>query len=155
MSSPAHDVPAASEVTTISTTRLPGVDVVTVTGDLDAFCEGRLRRAMSDPAHVTRPHVILDLTRATFLDARAVGAIVYCRRILAARDAALLLVCPDGPALRVLRLLGLERVLPIHPDQDTALRGIALGQGSTDPGAGGEAARSDEHPRDRRLHAIQ
>ncbi len=98
-----------------------GVDVVSVTGDFDILYEGFVKSLVSDPTRVTQSQVILDLSGVTFMDAKGLGAIVYCKRILAARSADLSLVCPEGQALHVLSLLGFDCVLPIYSDRDSAL----------------------------------
>ena len=103
-------------------TPFAGVDVVSVTGEFDLRYESLLRHLVTDPARVTQSQVILDLAGVTFMDATGVDAIVYCKRVLVERAADLSVVCPEGQALRVLGLLGLERVLPIYPDRESALR---------------------------------
>lgn len=104
----------------ISAACRPGVEIVSVSGELDAFSAHHLKRWLGDPAKVSQPQVILDLSHVTFMDAGAVGAIVHCRRMLTARNADLCLVCPAGPALRLMRLLGLDRVWTIYPTREDA-----------------------------------
>jgi|tagenome__1003787_1003787.scaffolds.fasta_scaffold20935244_4 anti-sigma B factor antagonist len=121
MSSREADLSLRRDLSIVSTELVAGVDVVSVTGEFDICYESFLRRLVNDPTRVTQSQVILDLSSVTFIDARGVGAIVYCKRVLAARSAELSLVCPDGRALRVLGLLGFERVLPIYSDRESAL----------------------------------
>jgi anti-anti-sigma factor len=119
MSSQATDL--SSVAPSVAMTRYPGVDVVSVAGDFDVSCESFVGRLVADTKQVTQAQVILDLSEVTFMDAGAVGLVVRCRRTLAARSADLSLACPEGPALRVLRLLRIERILPIYPDRNIAL----------------------------------
>ncbi len=98
-----------------------GVDVVSVSGEFDIGYESFVRDLVSDPTRVTQSQVILDLSRVTFMDARGLGAIIYCKEVLAGRSAELSLVCPEGQTRRVLALLTFERVLPIYSDRETAL----------------------------------
>lgn len=121
MSSREADLSTRRDLTTVSMTPYAGVDVVSVTGDFDILYEGFVKSLVSDPTRVTQSQVILDLSGVTFMDAKGLGAIVYCKRILAARSADLSLVCPEGQALHVLSLLGFDCVLPIYSDRDSAL----------------------------------
>lgn len=104
----------------ISTACRPGVEIVSISGEFDAFSAHLVKRMLGDPAKVSQPQVILDLSHVTFMDAGALGAIVYCRRLLTARSADLSLVCPAGPALRLMNLLGLDRVWTIYPTRKDA-----------------------------------
>jgi anti-sigma B factor antagonist len=121
MSSREADLSPRRDLTAVSITPYAGVDVVSVTGELDLRYESVLEHLVRDPTQVTQLQVILDLSRVTFLDARGAAAIVYCKRVLAARSGELSLVCPEGQARRVLGLLGFERVLAIYSDRDSAL----------------------------------
>lgn len=49
----------------------------------------------------------VDLTDVGFLDSTAVGVLLRARREVTGAGAAFDLVCPEGPARRVLQLLGL------------------------------------------------
>ena len=107
----------------ISTACRPGVEIVSLSGEFDAFSGQLVKRVLGDPARVIQPQVVLDLSRVTFMDAGAVGAIVYCRRMLTARGAGLSLVCPAGPALWLMTLLGLDRVWTIYATREDACAG--------------------------------
>lgn len=121
MSSREADLSPRRDVTTVSVTPYAGVDVVCVIGEFDMRYESLVKCLVTDTARVTQSQVVLDLSKVTFMDARGVGAIVYCERILAARSAELSLVCPEGLALRVLGLMGLGRALPMYADRESAL----------------------------------
>jgi anti-sigma B factor antagonist len=99
-----------------------GVDVVSVTGEFDAFSGHLVRRMVDDSTRANRPQVVLDLSRVTFMDAGALGTIASCRRTLTARGGDLSLVCPISPALRLVRLLRLDRVWTLYPTAEQALR---------------------------------
>lgn len=120
MSSREAELSSRRDLTTVSVTATPGVDVVSVTGDFDILSESLVRRLVGDPTRVTQSQVILDLSGVTFMDASGADAIVYCKRVLAARSAELSLVCPAGQASRVLGLLSFQRILPIFSDRERA-----------------------------------
>jgi anti-anti-sigma factor len=127
MSSREADLSPGRDPATVSVTLYPGVDVVSVTGELDLLYESSLRRLVSDPTQVTQSHVILDLSGVAFIDASGADAIVYCKNVLAARSAELSLVCPAGQASRVLDLLSFQRILPTYPDRESALLQVSNG----------------------------
>ena len=102
--------------------RCPGIHLLSISGEFDAFSGHLLRRIVDDSPHGHQPQVVFDLSNVTFMDAGALGTIAYCRRMLVARSTELSLVCPDGQPLRLLRLLGLDRVWPVHPTREDALR---------------------------------
>ena len=122
MSSPAVDLPPKGDADGVSLIRCPGVDVISVVGDFDVESGYPVRRLVGNAVEMRRHRVILDLSRTTFMDASAIGTMVYCSRVLAASSAVLSLVCPEGPALRILCVLGLDRAWTIHPTRDDALR---------------------------------
>jgi anti-anti-sigma factor len=128
MSSLETDWSPGRDLTTVSVTPYPGVDVVSVIGDFDMRYESFVKCIVTDPTRVNQSQVVLDLSRVPFMDARGVGAIVYCKGILAERSAELSLVCPEGSARRVLRLLDFERVVAVYPDRETALLQVSDGR---------------------------
>lgn len=87
-----------------------------------------VRGLVADPARVAQSHVILGLSEVTFVDASALGAIVHWRHMLAECSVDLSLVCPEGHILRVLRLVGIERVPPIHANLDEAFGPVLRGR---------------------------
>jgi len=99
---------------TLDVTEVDGTDVVTVSGDLDARTHGELRELFKDPAALTRPRVVLDLDAVGFLDSAGIGALVVANRAGAARGAALSLVATQPRVLKLLGVVGLDRVLPVH-----------------------------------------
>jgi anti-sigma B factor antagonist len=125
MSSLAADRPLTGDRLEICVVPRPGVDVVSVAGDFDVVSGKLVRHALRSPTSANQ-HVILDLSHVTFMDAHAVGEIVYCSRMLTARGADLALVCPDGPARRLLQMVGLDRVWTIHAARADALRAAAV-----------------------------
>jgi len=122
--SPVVERPREGDRCEISLMRHGGADVVSVAGEFDGCSERLVRRLVDDSRQVAQPQVVLDLSRVSFMDARAVGALVYCRRVLAARSAVMVLVCPGGPARRLLTVVGLDRVWTIHSTREQALRAV-------------------------------
>jgi anti-anti-sigma factor len=132
MSSREAELSPRRELTTVSVTPYAGVDVVSVDGEFDLVYESSLRYLVSDPTRVTQSQVIVDLSGVSFMDASGADAIVYCKRVLAARSAELSLVCPAGQASRVLGLLRFQHILPIYSDRESALLRVSDSRQLTD-----------------------
>jgi anti-sigma B factor antagonist len=66
--------------------------------------------------------VVADMTATTFCDSRGIRALVLAHKRAAASGAELRLVVPSPGVLRVLALLGLDRVAAIYPSLSEALR---------------------------------
>jgi anti-anti-sigma factor len=75
--------------------------------------------------------VIADMTATTFCDTMGIRMLVLARRQAAAvgTDLRLLLPCPH--VLRVMKIQGVDAVLPIHQNLDEALAGLAVTTGGT------------------------
>lgn len=67
--------------------------------------------------------VVADLTRTVFCDSSGVRIILLARDWASADDVELRLAVPAGPTLVVLRLLALDKLLPIYPSLQEALAG--------------------------------
>ncbi|WP_460715684.1 STAS domain-containing protein [Nocardioides dilutus] len=112
----------------VDVARHPGVDVVTVTGDLDVHHHRALQSAISDATQVAQTEVVLDLTQVAFLDSAGIGALLQCRRALAGRAAHLSLVCAEGGRVhRLLEASGLDGELPTYPTTQAALDALVVG----------------------------
>jgi anti-sigma B factor antagonist len=77
--------------------------------------------------------VIADLTPTVFCDSSGVSQLVLAYHCAAAHHAQLRMVVPHPNVLRVLTVVGLDRMLPVYPTLDAAL--------SAGPGPGAGASR--------------
>jgi anti-anti-sigma factor len=70
--------------------------------------------------------IVFDLADATFIDSTVVGVMVGARRRAAESGGSVAVVAPAGGApARVLTLVGINDVLPLHETRDEALRTIS------------------------------
>ena len=69
------------------------------------------------------PAVVADLTTTVFCDSSGVRIIVLARDWARADNVELRLAVPPGPALVVMKLVGLDKLMPIYPSLDEALAG--------------------------------
>ncbi len=100
-----------------------GVCIVAVAGELDVSNVGTLEdaaRGLSNEAL----GVVVDLSRATYIDSATIGVLFRLRRRLGRRGQAMRVVCvPGSSAWRVLELTGFERRQP-ERDRDAAIAAI-------------------------------
>ena len=91
-------------------------------GYLDLSTVDQLRSTVG-PACGTGADVRLDLSGLTFCDSTGVGALVWLYRRATAGAGRLLVYAPRKPVREVLRISGVDRVIPVHSAD--ALPGIA------------------------------
>ncbi len=100
-----------------------GIDVVVGAGELDAFVLPELVAAFDDTRGASR--LVVDLTRVSFLDSTALGAVVRAARELGSAGGELRIVLPRGPARRIFEITGLDAALPVSDDRAAALRELS------------------------------
>lgn len=107
--------------------RVPGVAIVALTGEHEAYSapgvEQELQAALDDGRAV-----IVDLTRAEFLDSSVVSALLRAREDAQGLSRRFALVVDDttGWAVRqLLEVTGLTEVFPIERSRDDAIAGAA------------------------------
>jgi anti-sigma B factor antagonist len=102
-----------------------GVDdetvVVSVTGDLDLWSAPALEQRLRQCVEAGRCWIVVDLTRASFLDSSGLGALTASMRRVERRGGRLAVVRPDGQLRRVFELTGLARILNVVPERARAL----------------------------------
>jgi anti-anti-sigma factor len=67
---------------------------------------------------------VLDLTDVTFLDSSGLHALLRARAYLAREDRSLVLVCPAGPARRVLDLARVLDTFIVYPSAEAAANAL-------------------------------
>ena len=95
--------------------------VVTMPAEIDvtnaARIGGELSLAIADGAGI----VVADMTGTTFCNSSGISMLVLAHRQAAAIGAELRLVVPAAAVLRALKLVRMDRMLPIYPSLDAAL----------------------------------
>jgi anti-sigma B factor antagonist len=102
------------EVTNVPVVRLRGaVDIDTV-----RHVAERLNELVGDPSAT----VVVDLTPVTFIDSTGLGALMRTHQRLRRQGRSLYVICPAGPARRVLEVSGLIDVLEVVADEASVPR---------------------------------
>jgi len=102
----------------VETTR-EGTVVVEVRGELDLAAAHRFEDAVAATGDAS--HVLIDLTRCTFLDSSGVRVLSTSARETSERGTRLELVASNAAVLRVLGITGVDSLMPVHDSRDAAL----------------------------------
>lgn len=70
--------------------------------------------------------IVADLTTTAFCDSSGIRILMLARDWATVDDVEFRLAVPPGPALVVMKLVGLDQLLPIYPSLDEALAGGAV-----------------------------
>ena len=103
-------------------TRVPGVALVTLTGEHDLYgaqkLQERLETSISEGLAV-----VIDLTEAVFVDSTVVGVLLKAQKVAAAAELDYRVVMSEStgePVRRMFEITGLTQILPIV-ERDSAL----------------------------------
>ena len=95
--------------------------VLALKGELDLRTAPRLRVHLAELLHRGDVDVVLDLEGVEFIDSTGLAAMLNALRRLTRAGRRLLLVCPEGPVLRILRLTRLDSTFSVHAYVEDAL----------------------------------
>ena len=97
--------------------------VIAVEGELDLSTAPRLKWMLLDALQAGRGQLVVDLSRATFMDSTALGVLVAVKRGLDA-DERLAVVCPQSDVLQIFEFAGMDGAFAIFPALDEALASV-------------------------------
>lgn len=111
------------ETLTVSTLHAPGpVTVLAVAGEIDHDSREVLGRAATAVLHDGGTRLVLDLAGVSFCDSGGLSLLVDLHRATAARGGSLRLACLQPDVLGVITATNLDRLLPVHPSVEDAVR---------------------------------
>ncbi|MDQ0582720.1 STAS domain-containing protein [Streptomyces rishiriensis] len=96
--------------------------VLSVLGDLDYTHAGRLRDLLTTLSLQPGQLLVLDLTGMDFCDSSGITALIAAHHQANAAHADIALAGVPANTLRILRIVGLDQIFPLHPDSETAAR---------------------------------
>jgi anti-anti-sigma factor len=99
--------------------------VVTATGEVDITNADGFRDALLTALNAGAHGLVADLTLTTFLDSAGVTALVRASRRASASGATVRLAVTAAPVLRVLNLVGIDRLIEVHPSLAAALASLS------------------------------
>jgi anti-sigma B factor antagonist len=108
----------------------PGPDdvfVVRVTGEVDMSHEEELRGELRTAAAADASGIVVDLTECEFIDSSGVRALLLSREAQHPEDGAehLSVAASSQQILRILSVMGVDRVIPIRPTIEEAAAAIS------------------------------
>jgi anti-sigma B factor antagonist len=109
-----------------------GLALLTITGEHDLSTAPALRRRLEELLG-EETGVIVDLSRATFIDSSILGVILDAKRRAAEAKVGYAVLHMNGanPVDRVLEVTGLRAELPVHTEQEAATAAALEGSGKS------------------------
>jgi len=104
-------VPSAFEIVDYDGGDVPGV---TVRGELDLASGPQLERALDTAIRASVGSFALDLCDLEFLDSSGLSVVLRARAMLARDERALAIICPPGPARKLLEVAGVADLLLLY-----------------------------------------
>jgi anti-sigma B factor antagonist len=103
------------------------VFVVRVTGEVDMSHEEELRGELRTAAAADARGIVVDLTECEFIDSSGVRALLLSREAQHPEDGAehLSVAASSQQILRILSVMGVDRVIPIRPTIEEAAAAIS------------------------------
>ncbi|WP_327187860.1 STAS domain-containing protein [Streptomyces sp. NBC_01334] len=99
-----------------------GVRVVTVQGEIDHDVKDVLGSALLIGDGATQPsRIVVDLGGVTFMDSSGINVFVAAHQAVSATEGWLRIAAAQQPVLHVLRLVGIDALIPCHPTIEQAL----------------------------------
>jgi anti-sigma B factor antagonist len=116
---------AATEATPVSITRtaVGRRTVLTVAGEIDLDSAPVVADAVDEALEDGAFELWLDLSPIQFMDSSGVHLLLETQMRVRALTRQFAVVCPDGPARRVLELTGASERLPLYADRAAVHRG--------------------------------
>ncbi len=99
-----------------------GRHIVAVRGEIDLFTAPEFKQRVMAPVGAGVEHVIVDLTRTTFVDSSSLGVLIGAHRRLKSRGGRLVVACETDAIVKTFRITGLDGVVTLVPSVDAALR---------------------------------
>jgi anti-sigma B factor antagonist len=98
--------------------------VVSASGEIDIINAEGFRDALLSALNAGAAALVVDMTSVTFLDSAGVTALVRAVRRATATEAAVRLAVTATSVLRVLNLVGIDRLIEVHQDMPDALASL-------------------------------
>ncbi|MFF1546374.1 STAS domain-containing protein [Streptomyces sp. NPDC058291] len=107
------------KITTRDATTGPVLEII---GELDYQHAAELTDLLATITLDPGQRLVLDLARMEFCDSSGISALIAARNLAHAARADVALAAVPAHTLRVLRVVGLDQIFPLHPDSDAATR---------------------------------
>ena len=102
--------------------------VIELGGEIDLYTAPEFKERMVQVIEDGKKQVIVDLSKATFIDSTTLGVLVGGVKRLRPTGGSLALVCTDQNISKIFEITGLDRVFTIYPTREDAI--AKLGDGA-------------------------
>ena len=99
--------------------------VIELGGEIDLYTAPEFKERMVQVIEDGKKQVIVDLSKATFIDSTTLGVLVGGVKRLRPAGGTLALVCSDQNIVKIFEITGLDRVFPIHGTREEALAAVS------------------------------
>jgi anti-sigma B factor antagonist len=104
--------------------KIPGVSVVRVEGDLDLYNTRELADCADEAMEKGCLHLIIDFSRLKFIDTSGFSSLITCNRRLKAKHGTLSVFGLDSNTQKLFSRIGADRIFSLYPDEATAMQHI-------------------------------
>jgi anti-sigma B factor antagonist len=101
--------------------------VIELGGEVDLYTAPEFKERMVQVIEDGKKHVVVDLSKATFIDSTTLGVLVGGVKRLRPTGGSLTLVCTDPNICKIFEITGLDRVFTIHPTREAAVAALGTG----------------------------
>jgi anti-sigma B factor antagonist len=98
--------------------------VIELGGEIDLYTAPEFKERMVQVIEDGKKQVIVDLSKATFIDSTTLGVLVGGVKRLRPAGGTLALVCSDQNIVKIFEITGLDRVFTIHGTRDEAVAAL-------------------------------
>jgi anti-sigma B factor antagonist len=102
------------------------IALVSVSGELDLHVDEELRDALKAAESLGVATVIVDLSAVSFMDSTVCGTLLAQAKRYRAERGELVIVANRDRAGRVLEVVGIDRVVHVHPTLHAAIQSLLL-----------------------------
>lgn len=101
-----------------------GLVALAVQGEIDLLSAGLLEQALIELAEGGITRMVLEISQVTFMDSPGINTLLRTHRMTTAAGGWLRLACARSPTSDVIRLTGLDQVIPTYTDFESALSDV-------------------------------
>ncbi len=94
-------------------------------GEVDLYTAPEFKERMVELIESGKKQIVVDLSKATFIDSTTLGVLVGGVKRLRTNDGQLALVCSDRNITKIFEITGLDRVFAIYNTRAEAVDGVA------------------------------
>ena len=100
-----------------------GLILLRLDGEMTLGSREAMREAFESLVSATEPVAAVDFTNVRLVSSGAIGELVRCQSRLSALDRKFHLVCPPGDVLETLMVADMHRLIPLHSDITSLVKG--------------------------------